>query len=959
MKKIYKLFAISAVSALAFISCTQEQVTDTPTIVNDEETGILVTINAGQPVSKTMMSGSTPYWCDGDAIGVSNGTSTNAKFDENSIDDGETALTATFSGKVGSEGTYYAYSPYTSNGVSSNGAKVDIPLTQRPTATSFDGSADVMVSKSFDVSTTSNTTIENLQFARLGAIVKVVLIDNSPSYDLSSQHPTTLSLTAEANLVGRVYIDMVNQELGDLYSGGSVTVTAQYTALTQFAINGSNAAYFVVYPQTLAGGTHLVLNAATESYNISKDIILPAGGIELKSGKVTTLNISIADSHISAATVYPNVEATNWDYSFTSNPWGSTSGNVDLTSGSTTINWNLSANYATYNSDVLALNTGTNKNEATISTNNVVTNVEKVVVRAKTNSGKAVTLEVKVGDESLGSETLSSVTSLTDYTFTNATPLSGKISIEFTDPTGGYQIKEIKINPKLPVTLSFASASLGYNTIDYNTCTGQTATASPNLSAITENISYALSGDAIGSVNASTGVVTLNGTIGSATITASFAGNELYAPAEASYTITVSSLSPGSEYNPYSSSDAYDAATTVAQSNVYVKGIVSAITTAWSSQHKNVTYTLSDDGLTSGKQFTVFRGAAASADVVAVGDAMIVKGSLIKYNNTTPEFEAGAVIQSSLRMPSFASGEENFVSSTSVTLSAADGATIYYTTDGTTPSSSSSAYSSAIDISSTTTIKAIAEKDGLSTGVASKTFTKVSGYAVTFGTPSNGSITVKHGDTTLSSGAIIAAGETINITVTPDSGYQLETLVYNDGTDHDIKTAKSFTMPSAAVSIVATFASTGGGGANSYTITFSNNASSATALSATTNATTVINASSTGYVTSKPFTVNDGNIYYGDTKTCIRLGKSGNSSSLTIALSASGQVKATSIVVNCNNTGGKNNSDAELNVNSIGAQTTTESADDYVFNFDSPTDISAITLTGTASIRIYSITVNY
>lgn len=146
---------------------------------------------------------------------------------------------------------------------------------------------------------------------------------------------------------------------------------------------------------------------------------------------------------------------------------------------------------------------------------------------------------------------------------------------------------------------------------------------------------------------------------------------------------------------------------------------------------------------------------------------------------------------------------------------------------------------------------------------------------------------------------------------------------------------------------------------DSYTITFANNASSATALTSSTNASTVISSGSTGYVTAKPFTIGDGNVYYGDTKTCIRIGKSGSSSSLTIALSATGKVNATSIVVNCNNTGGKNNSDAELNVNSIGAQTTTSTADDYTFTFASATDIENIVLTGTASIRIYSITVNY
>lgn len=302
MKKTYRLFAILAVAATAIISCAPEQVADVPTsVAEEEETGIQVTIKTGE-ITKTMMSGSTPYWCDGDAIGVSNQTKDNNKrFAENSIGAGLTATTATFSGSVAATGTYYAYSPYTTNGVSTDGAKVDIPSTQNPTVSSFDGSADILVSKSFTISTTESTTVNNLEFARLGAIVKVVLIDGSGTYDLSGEHPASVALTAAENLVGRVYVDMINQELGELYYNQSKTVTAEYSVSTKFAINGSNAAYFIVYPQTLAASSTLTLTAATENYAISKAITVPASGIELEAGKVTTLNITLTDSHITPA----------------------------------------------------------------------------------------------------------------------------------------------------------------------------------------------------------------------------------------------------------------------------------------------------------------------------------------------------------------------------------------------------------------------------------------------------------------------------------------------------------------------------------------------------------------------------------------------------------------------------------------------------------------------------------
>lgn len=73
------------------------------------------------------------------------------------------------------------------------------------------------------------------------------------------------------------------------------------------------------------------------------------------------------------------------------------------------------------------------------------------------------------------------------------------------------------------------------------------------------------------------------------------------------------------------------------------------------------------------------------------------------------------------------SGNTSFSSSTQVTITAAEGATIKYTTDGSTPTSSSSTYSAALTINATTTVKAIAIKNGVTSEVASKVFTKSSG----------------------------------------------------------------------------------------------------------------------------------------------------------------------------------------------------------------------------------------
>ena len=73
------------------------------------------------------------------------------------------------------------------------------------------------------------------------------------------------------------------------------------------------------------------------------------------------------------------------------------------------------------------------------------------------------------------------------------------------------------------------------------------------------------------------------------------------------------------------------------------------------------------------------------------------------------------------------SGTTPFAETTSVSMSGPDGAEIHYTTDGSAPTAESTLYSEAFTLSDTATVKAIAIKDGESSEVASKLFTKGEG----------------------------------------------------------------------------------------------------------------------------------------------------------------------------------------------------------------------------------------
>ena len=88
--------------------------------------------------------------------------------------------------------------------------------------------------------------------------------------------------------------------------------------------------------------------------------------------------------------------------------------------------------------------------------------------------------------------------------------------------------------------------------------------------------------------------------------------------------------------------------------------------------------------------------------------------------------------------PTFSPVAGTYEGTQNVTIRSTDEATIYYTTDGTTPTTSSSVYSSAIPVSANTTIKAFATKSGLTDSqVGEATYTITKGPDVTLDFTSN------------------------------------------------------------------------------------------------------------------------------------------------------------------------------------------------------------------------------
>ncbi len=363
-----------------------------------------------------------------------------------------------------------------------------------------------------------------------------------------------------------------------------------------------------------------------------------------------------------------------------------------------------------------------------------------------------------------------------DYSAQTWTGNASSVTLNST-VTGQYVIKKITVtiegDLKTPTTLTFGEDVDGQTiTVLQGKEAEFTAPKATLTPAEAGQVAYASDNEAVAKVDATTGAVTFGSELGQATITASYAGNDAYGPSSAQYTIDYKK-----DYSNALFYESFDQNTGQGGND----GLWNGNAGQGDITYDNEGWTLGNGGrankcvkLGASKEAGsietpalaglngdatlyfkagAWKGDATTLNVTVSGGGQIANGTVTLPDAQWGEYELtilGGTAETKIMFASDPSGdnrffldevavvatgsstvvvaapviegEEEFDGRATVTITAEDGAKIYYTTDGSEPTEQSQEYTAPFDVTEATTVKAIAVKDGKASSVATKEF---------------------------------------------------------------------------------------------------------------------------------------------------------------------------------------------------------------------------------------------
>jgi|GEM_PF-78163 len=306
MKKAYAILgAISALSLMA-VSCQKE----VSNVVENAEKVHMTIIASGDAETKTVLQedGKTVLWDSEENLAVletivgaeSTNTTYVASSNGVSTDEGNTMTfdVAFDKNTTGSSYTYNAIYPNSSYVTNANtepeSFKVITPTTQKATATSFDGDADLLIAK--PVTENSQQTTLNLAFKRMVVVGKMTLTNVQTEGFVKSVKFSS----ADKVITGKSKLNLTTGEAveyGYEGTGNRVDYVEVTYAANDIPANGLTV-YFTCLPFEIAAGEKFTVTLTTkDDKTFTREVTIPAGRkLSFAVGKNTKFSVDMAEA---------------------------------------------------------------------------------------------------------------------------------------------------------------------------------------------------------------------------------------------------------------------------------------------------------------------------------------------------------------------------------------------------------------------------------------------------------------------------------------------------------------------------------------------------------------------------------------------------------------------------------------------------------------------------------------
>ncbi len=565
------------------------------------------------------------------------------------------ALTVTFSGTPTAPYTYTAKYAKTIG----EGGNPVIRADQKPTSSSFDPAADVMISRAdADVTGLSSRASEvSFTMGRVVSVNRMMLTGL-----VAGEKVSKVEFTLGKNFVGSLY------EGNETYTGGSGKLTATYD--TPLAVNalGQFPVYFTCAPVADAAITSVVVTTDQNVYTKSGSAF-SGKSISFAVGTMKRFNMGM--SGCGTPVVYPVI------YKEVTSASQIVDGGVYLVSSTKTDNSVVAmSSYATGSNKYYTAVDVTVTNDQTLGKYIELTNEQVVTVTLESAGSSQFFIKDSDGQYlnysgSSNNVTRGSKSNTDQYKWTVA---ANKIeSVNVSGRKLQYNANDPRFACYSSSQRSIALYKQGYGTPIFPLATPGNLVATSDDQGNVHVEWDAVSGAASYTVTctgqtAKTGITTtstdftgLSSGIYTITVKAISSDQSVNLDSEvASTEITVTVSSPkGSENNPYTASEAMEEASkldsnTIPTDDVYVTGIISNVV-SYNSKYHSITYYISNDGSTTTDQFMIYGGLSfngggfSSIGDLAEGYKVVVKGHLRNYQGNTPELYQNNEITSLLK----------------------------------------------------------------------------------------------------------------------------------------------------------------------------------------------------------------------------------------------------------------------------------------------------------------------